>query len=447
MFLITAVFAAPLTASAAGSNTINTYYPAPTGNYDILTANNIGVGTVNAGSNVTVATNVAIGEATGCAGFVGIGLAGDRTCANAHIRSSTADQALYFNRPAGQAIHFRINNGADQMTLEANGNLGINPAGATAQKLDVNGNMILSAANPNLYLGGTTTYLSYPAADTLTFYTNSAEQMRLTSTGLGIGMVPTQKLDVTGNARVSGTTTLATANVSTALSVTSPGTFTAGSTSTLNGATAVNSTLNVTGATTLGGATQVNSTLGVTGVTTLSNNTTVGGTLSTTGLATFNAGVTIAGGALNVAVGTTTLSGSVGVGAAPNASYRLYVLGDMGVDGDIYNLSGGYYYGAPSDERLKENITPITDALNKVRALRGVTFTWKKDKKRSLGVIAQDVEKVFPELVFTDKKGIKHVFMENLVGALIEAIKQQQNQIDALKKDLAELRKKMNDRH
>ena len=84
---------------------------------------------------------------------------------------------------------------------------------------------------------------------------------------------------------------------------------------------------------------------------------------------------------------------------------------------------------AYSDERLKTDIQTIDHALDKVTQLRGVSFT--KDDERSIGVIAQEVEKVLPEVVFDGE--YKSVAYGNIVGVLIEAIKEQQQQIDDLK--------------
>ena len=88
---------------------------------------------------------------------------------------------------------------------------------------------------------------------------------------------------------------------------------------------------------------------------------------------------------------------------------------------------------AYSDERLKTNIETIPNALEKVCNLRGVSF--KKDGKQSIGVIAQEVEKVVPEVVQTgeDELEIKAVAYGNMVGLLIEAIKEQQKEIEELK--------------
>lgn len=88
---------------------------------------------------------------------------------------------------------------------------------------------------------------------------------------------------------------------------------------------------------------------------------------------------------------------------------------------------------AYSDERLKSDITTITHAVGKVQQLRGVMFT--KDGEASTGVIAQEVQKVLPEVV-NDKGEYLSVAYGNMVGLLIEAIKEQQAQIDDLKERL-----------
>jgi hypothetical protein len=88
---------------------------------------------------------------------------------------------------------------------------------------------------------------------------------------------------------------------------------------------------------------------------------------------------------------------------------------------------------AYSDERIKDNVETIDNALDKVNQLRGVSFNRKSDGKQSIGVIAQEIEKVLPEVVTEDDKGIKGVSYGNIVGVLIEAIKEQQKQIDELK--------------
>lgn len=87
-----------------------------------------------------------------------------------------------------------------------------------------------------------------------------------------------------------------------------------------------------------------------------------------------------------------------------------------------------------SDQRLKHDISTIHSALDKVMQLRGVDFKWNSSDKPSMGVIAQEVEKVFPEAVSTnDNDGMKSVSYDGLTGALIEAVKQQQKEVESLK--------------
>ena len=90
-----------------------------------------------------------------------------------------------------------------------------------------------------------------------------------------------------------------------------------------------------------------------------------------------------------------------------------------------------------SDERLKENIETIPDALEKVCQMRGVTFNRTDfDGEKQMGVIAQEVEKIIPEVVKEDssEEKIKSVAYGNMVGVLIEAIKDLKAEVDELKR-------------
>ena len=89
---------------------------------------------------------------------------------------------------------------------------------------------------------------------------------------------------------------------------------------------------------------------------------------------------------------------------------------------------------AYSDKRLKRNIETITNAVDTVSKLRGVNY--EKDGRNSTGVIAQEVEEVLPQVVHTASDGMKSVAYGNIVGILIEAIKEQQKEIEELKKRL-----------
>ena len=87
-----------------------------------------------------------------------------------------------------------------------------------------------------------------------------------------------------------------------------------------------------------------------------------------------------------------------------------------------------------SDFRVKDNIKTIENALDKVDSLRGVSYT--KDGKAEVGVIAQEVEEVVPEVVHTNEAGMKSVAYGNLVGVLIESVKELKAEIEDLRSQL-----------
>lgn len=89
-----------------------------------------------------------------------------------------------------------------------------------------------------------------------------------------------------------------------------------------------------------------------------------------------------------------------------------------------------------SDIRLKKNISTIDGVLSKISKLRGVTYNWisdAKDTTQQIGFVAQEIEKVFPQLVKTDDEGFKSVAYSNMVPVLLQAIKEQQIKIEELK--------------
>jgi len=109
--------------------------------------------------------------------------------------------------------------------------------------------------------------------------------------------------------------------------------------------------------------------------------------------------------------------------------------GDLTVKGDVIA------YGAPSDKKYKENIKPIESALDKAMQLQGVTFDWKDSEsileiKEDIGFIAQDVEKVLPELVRDNGKGNLSLRYQGITPILLEAIKELKAEIEELKKQI-----------
>ena len=115
----------------------------------------------------------------------------------------------------------------------------------------------------------------------------------------------------------------------------------------------------------------------------------------------------------------------------------LIVTGGIGVSGDI-NAGGDIVAFASSDIRLKNNIKPIENPLEKISKINGCEFDWNADLQtiysgKDYGVIAQEIEEVFPELVQTRENGYKAVKYDKLVSVLIEGIKELTKQVEYLK--------------
>lgn len=128
-------------------------------------------------------------------------------------------------------------------------------------------------------------------------------------------------------------------------------------------------------------------------------------------------------------------SGNLGIGTT-NATSKLTVAGNLLVTGIITATD----FNSASDIRLKENIQKIDNPIDKIIKIDGVRFDWKSDNKPSMGVIAQNIEEVLPELVSGEES--KTVNYNGIIGLLIECVKTQQEQIDELNRRLDELPKK-----
>jgi hypothetical protein len=165
----------------------------------------------------------------------------------------------------------------------------------------------------------------------------------------------------------------------------------------------------------------------------------------------------------NKSIGITTgATPFVGIGTT-NATSKLHVVGNVSATayyGDGSNLTGfagsgsqtlnttlglgntsnlgmsvgvvtATDFNSASDINLKENIKTIENSLNTIEQLRGVTFNWKENQKPSLGVIAQEVQEILPELV--NNGTIKSVNYNGIIGVLIEAIKELKKEVEELK--------------
>jgi len=96
-----------------------------------------------------------------------------------------------------------------------------------------------------------------------------------------------------------------------------------------------------------------------------------------------------------------------------------------------------------SDIKLKENIKPLENSLDKVKSLRGVEYDRIDLGWHEIGMIAQEVEEVIPDLVRENSEGTKVLEYTHLTAVLVEAIKEQQKQIETLKETVAELSTKL----
>jgi len=115
----------------------------------------------------------------------------------------------------------------------------------------------------------------------------------------------------------------------------------------------------------------------------------------------------------------------------------------LGQDGDLTDFElelisgGGRGRRSCSDLRLKKDIKPLKSALSTVDKLQGKSYRWKDNNEPDIGLIAQELEKVIPELVKTDDKGYKSIVYQKLTAVLIEAVKEQQQEINHLSDRIA----------
>ena len=229
---------------------------------------------------------------------------------------------------------------------------------------------------------------------------------------VGLGLTVGTFLDVNGNADIAGT-----------LGVTGTATFTGDLSS--GGGTFGNVRVGVTGDNeidTSSGNLTIDSTGGTT---TIDDNVSVSGTLNVSSTGTF-------GGAISVG-GNVTASGVLDINGTGTNSLS----GPLDVSGTIRAIGADIIAFASSDENLKDNITPIPNALSKVISISGNTFNWNEksdyEGKSDTGVVAQEIEKLgLPGVVETRADGFKAVRYDRLVPVLIEAIKELSAKVDDL---------------
>lgn len=198
---------------------------------------------------------------------------------------------------------------------------------------------------------------------------------------------------------------------------------------TVYGATTLNNTLNVTGSSSLSSAT-VSSTLGVTGATTLSN------TLSVSGAATMSSTLAVSG-SISANSGSVLLPEATGGGSYRSLHNNSGTIGFLNTSSgwafrvdDSGNATATGNVTAYSDARLKEDVVTIQDALSLVEAMRGVRYVRRGTGERQVGVIAQEVQAVLPEVVRDGD--FLSVAYGNLTGVLIEAVKELSQRVKEL---------------
>jgi hypothetical protein len=128
---------------------------------------------------------------------------------------------------------------------------------------------------------------------------------------------------------------------------------------------------------------------------------------------------------------------TIGTGEIDNLNVGVATVGFLTATGAYIGVLTAQNYTSLSDERLKSNIEPIDDALEGVLRLDGVSFNWNNTGKPDMGVIAQQVEAVFPDIVHGEEtKGVNY---NGLIGVLIEAVKELKEENDNLRERVSKL--------
>jgi ElaB/YqjD/DUF883 family membrane-anchored ribosome-binding protein len=161
---------------------------------------------------------------------------------------------------------------------------------------------------------------------------------------------------------------------------------------------------------------------------------TMGNNLDVRGGLTVSASARIAGG-LGV-------SGNVGIGLTNAPSYTLQVIGSVAGVGAYVNLS---------DARYKKNITPLEHGLDKIMALRGVEYDWRReeypqmrfDAGKQVGFVAQELKGVLPEAVTQDAEGYYSIAYSKVIPVLVEAVKDQQKAITNKDAEIQDLKARL----
>lgn len=407
------------------------------------------------------------------------------TLANGQTILYDAATSLWKNANLTAGTGVSITNGASSVTIANSGvtqaiaGTGISVSAGTGNVTITNtGVTSVTGTSPVTSSGGATPAISLASGygDTQNPYASKTANNFLAAPNGSAGVptfraivaadIPTLNQNTTGTAsNVTGTVAIAnggTGATSAATALTNLGAYPAtnpnGYTSNTGTVTSVSGTGTVSGLT-------------LSGTVTTSGSLTLGGTLSavtsavagtgisvsgSTGAVTFtNTGVTsvTAGSGISVSASTggvtiTNTSSGATITDDTSTNATRYILFDDATSGTLssvntsstkltYNPSTGTasatVFSATSDERLKDEITIITDALAKIKQLRGINYKWKDSGLAGTGLSAQDVQQVVPEAVVVAPNGDLSVAYGNLLGLLVEGMKDLAAQVEELK--------------
>jgi len=442
--------------------------PSDAAKMTILSSGNVGIGTTTPLTPLDVNGEIRTrGSSNGYIGF--------------KAPSSSASTTYTWPTTDGASNYVLTTNGAGSLTwvapfagltssnvTTALGYTPINKAGDTltgtltfaSGNFTIGQNAFLVVPNPVL----PTDAVNKQYVDSFGQWTASGTDVYRTSGRVGIGILPTSTylLEVASDILLAGVRVgkgAGSMSSNSAFGSSALGANTSGNQNTALGSFTLSNSTTGTGSTAVGAGALQGNTIGSHNIgigysagsliTTGSNNVVIGSN-NGSDIATSSNNIIISDGSGNPRLFINT-SGNMGIGTL-NPSYLLDVNGDVNIFGPNFLRIGGTQVcsisgcTAISDSNLKENIRPLENSLENILKIEGVTYDWKDKNKygkgKQIGVIAQDLEKIYPEVVVTDKKsGLKSVAYDHLIAPLIEAFKSIYQNVTEVKRELASVKK------
>jgi hypothetical protein len=425
-----------------------------------LGSQNTAIGHNTLNSNTTGIINSVLGSGALAANTTGsfntaLGGGAGRFIANGSTTNAITDNSIYLGYNTKALANNQTNQiviGYDSTGLGSNttvlgnssttttaiyGNLSLGSTVDSGYKLDVTGTARVSGAatfSSNIGVGGGTPsiFTGYSVASFGSLSTTS-NGITIASTTTGNGLIEFAD-GITGSQAYRGYIQYAHTSDSLILGTASSDRVTISSTGAATFSGSITSSLGSAGANFVSnaattGAVNAYRISNTTGAASFGIDNSTGGDLITGGLAYATLLQSVSNTALQLGTNQTarmtiTSGGNILMGTTSDNGERLYVSGAIRATSTIT---------ANSDIRIKSNITKIENALEKVGQISGYTYNTNYDDKRHGGVIAQEIDKVFPEIVNTGNDGLMGVEYGNISALLIEAIKEQQTQINELK--------------